>query len=126
MFLLLLLLFPTHWASRGITYLKLYPIVVIAHIFSGQLRNSKVIFHTDNWAVMNILNKASSKLLLMSLVRPLMVLSLKNNFTITSKHISGHSNVTPDRISRLQVIQLDLSEAGLETHKLLFLRNGTS
>ena len=107
--------YPTHWRDRSIAYLELYPIVVISHMVSSELKNTRIIFHTDNWSIMNILNKASSRCpLIMSLIRPLMSLALKNNFLINSKHLSGHLNNIPDRISRFQVTQQELLQAGLD------------
>ncbi len=109
------IVFPKHWSDRGIVYLELFPIVVMAHICQNQLKDTRVIFHTDNWAVMNILNKASSKLpIIMTLVRPLMTLALKNNVLITSKHIFGHLNLIPDRISRFQITQEELTSLGMD------------
>ncbi len=107
--------YPPHWSNRSIAYLELYPIVVITHMFSSTLRNSRIIFHTDNWSIMHVLNKASSKCpLIMTLIRPLMSLALKNNFLITSKHVSGSLNLIPDRISRFQITSQDLKEAGMD------------
>ena len=107
--------YPSHWSARSIAYLELYPIVVITHLFCADLKDSRIIFHTDNWSIMHVLNKASSKCpLIMTLVRPLMSLALKHNFLITSRHVSGSLNLIPDRISRFQITHQDLKKAGMD------------
>ncbi len=96
--------YPEHWAERRITYLELYPIVVAAHIFVQELRGKKVIFHTDNYAVMTILNKCTSpNPKFMPLVRKLVILAMKNRIKFCSKHVKGTCNSIADAISRFQV-----------------------
>ncbi len=75
----------------------------------------RTIFHTANIAVMAILNKSSSKKPeIVKVIRPLMILSLKNNFVITSDYLPGISNDLPDKISRFQVSTEDLTKMGLQ------------
>ncbi len=106
--------YPSHWIKKGITFLELYPIVVMAHVVSSKIKGKKVVFHTDNIAVMAILNKCSSKHSeIMKLVRALMLLSLQNNFIITSAYLPGIQNVLPDKISRFQASTEDLMRMNL-------------
>ncbi len=96
--------YPPSWSERGITYLELYPIVVGAHIFVEHLAGKKIIFFTDNYAVMVILNKCTSpNKKFMPLIRKLVLLSMKYRFRIVSKHVKGALNIVPDKISRFQV-----------------------
>ena len=98
------IIYPESWAARKITYLELYPIVVAAHIFVRELAGKKVIFHTDNYAVMTILNKCTSpNPKFMPLVRKLVALLMKHRIKFCSKHVRGICNGTSDTISRLQV-----------------------
>ena len=57
----------------------------MAHTMTHRLAGKRMVFHTDNIPVMAILNNASSKKPeIMKMVRPLMLLFLKNNFIATS------------------------------------------
>ncbi len=103
--------YPEHWAQKRITYLELYPIVVAAHMFAKELSGKKVVFYTDNHAVMSILNKCTSpNPKFMPLIRKLVLLIMRNNIRISSRHIRGICNVTADVISRFQVTELFLAE----------------
>ncbi len=110
------IIFPKHWQSYHITFLELYPIIVAAHIFIGKLANKSVIFHTDNYGVMSMLNKCTSpNPKFMLLLRKLALLSLQYNFRFSSKHLPGIENNAPDIISRLQVTGAFLEKYGLRT-----------
>ena len=112
--------YPDNWKDLGIVFLELYPIVVMAHMIAPQIANSKIIFHTDNITVMHILNSHTSKSpLIMDLIRPLVLLSLSYNFTITSLHVKGSLNVIPDVLSHFQEDRLFLLNHGLEVDPLL-------
>lgn len=107
--------FPPTWHGRNIAFLELYPVFVLLYMFGGSMANSTIIFHCDNEAVTVILNKQSSKdSSLMSIVRQLVLLLVKHNIHLTSKHIPGLMNILPDRISRFQVTPHLLSQYGME------------
>ena len=96
--------YPTSWQHFHITILELYPILVMVHVFGHLLRNSNILFHCDNSAVVAILNKQSSKdKTVMKLVRPLVLYLVGHNISLRSIHIPGLLNVLPDKISRFQV-----------------------
>ncbi len=106
--------YPPDWASRHITYLELFPVVVGAHIFKHIFSGKKIVFYTDNYAVMVILNKCTSpNKKFMPLVRQLVLLSMQYQFRITSKHVRGIFNLVPDKISRFQ-----MSDEFLRQHNL--------
>ena len=108
------IVYPEHWSKRSITYLELYPVVVGAHMFVHVLAGKRIVFYTDNYAVMVILNKCTSpNPKFMPLVRKLVLLSMKHGFRIVSRHLKGTLNIVSDRISRFQV-----SESFLHSHGL--------
>ena len=85
------------------------------HLVSSELINKRIIFHYDNQAIVNIINKQSSKCtLIMKLMRPMVLLMLQNNITFTAVHIPGKSNIVSDALSRSQATTEMLSELGME------------
>lgn len=63
----------------------------------------KLLFHTDNKALVEILNKKSSKSKqVMQLVRPLILVAMLNNIHFKAFHIEGYKNSIADSISRKQ------------------------
>ena len=68
------------------------------------MSNSNILFLCDNKAVTDIINKQSSKdKIVMIIIRPLVMEAIQHNIMLLAKHISGKSNILPDRISRFQV-----------------------
>ena len=96
---------PEHWIKSGIlsdiTFLELFPIVVAVNIWGSYLRNRKIIFNSDNQAVVTIINKKSSKSeRVMTLVRSLVLSTLTQNIMIKSVFIKGKLNLIADSLSR--------------------------
>jgi hypothetical protein len=88
----------------GITTLELFPIYVLIGLFGEKIRNSSVLFHSDNEGVVDVLNKQSSPNdVIMNVVRPLVLLLIDNNIMLRSKHVPGIHNTLCDQISRFQV-----------------------
>lgn len=82
---------------------ELFPIVIALEHWGQGLRDSKVLFLTDNMAVVEIINKQTSKeKVLMTLIRRLVLSALRFNILFCAKHIPGKHNVIADRLSRLQ------------------------
>ena len=104
--------FGSHWfahpwqddlAIREITYKELFPIVLALEIWGHLLRNNRIIFRTDNQAVVAIINKQTSKdIHVMVLVRRLVSSALKFNIQFKAEHIYGYTNVVADKLSRLK------------------------
>lgn len=88
---------------RDITFLELVPIVLSVMVWGEALSGKKVQFHTDNMALVAILNSQSSKSpRIMCLLRQLVLFVMKYNITFKAKHIAGLDNSIADAISRKQ------------------------
>jgi hypothetical protein len=110
--------YTPQWQELHITILEFYPIFVLVSIFGHLMKNSNILFHCDNSAVTAIINKQSSKdRTAMKIIRPLVLLLVKFNICLRSKHIPGVLNVLPDRISRFQVTPSLLREYGMAAEK---------
>ena len=97
-------IWPSEWEGFDITFLELYPIVLAAHLRGTRFSNQTVEFHTDNMALVSILNKSSSKKPhIMTLVRALVLAMLKYNFTFYAIHVPGVENILADALSRQQM-----------------------
>lgn len=97
--------FVGHWkedmATQSIAAKELFPIVLALEIWGLKLKNRRVLFMTDNAAVVEIINKTSSKCtVIMTLVRRLVLAGMRHNIHFRSKHIPGKSNVVADHLSR--------------------------
>jgi hypothetical protein len=107
--------YPTSWHHLHITVLELYPIFVLVSMFGQLLQNHNILFHCDNSAVNAIINSQTSKdKHVMSIIRPLVLMLMKFNISLKSKHIPGTSNVLSDRISRFQVTDELLRSHGMQ------------
>jgi hypothetical protein len=101
----------------GITILELYPIYVLIGVFGHKIRNSTILFHSDNTGVVEVINKqTSSSKVAMRIVRPLVLLLIKHNIGLRSVHVPGIENVVPDTISRFQETPEFLMQHGMQLH----------
>lgn len=103
--------FPKEWQftdiMKDMTYLELIPIALAVYLWGDQFRNKKIIFHSDNSALVSILNNRSSKSeRVMSLLRPIVYSSLQLNFHFKAKFLFSVENGIADAISRQQVKRL--------------------
>lgn len=88
----------------NITFKELFPIVIAVETWGQALANQSILFHSDNIAVVEIINKISSKdTSVMCLVRRLVLACLRHNILFQAQHIPGKINTLPDLLSRLQV-----------------------
>lgn len=95
---------PESWRGFHITVKELFPIILALELWGDKMQNQCIIFHSDNIAVVSIINKQSSKeKTLMSLVRRLVVQSLKYNIMFKSEHLSSLQNDLADKLSRQQI-----------------------
>ncbi|XP_062618317.1 uncharacterized protein LOC134279921 [Saccostrea cucullata] len=91
-----------HLQEYDITFKELLPIVVAVETWGESLANSSILFYSDNMAVVNIINKISSKdVPVMHLVRRLVLACLRFNILFKAEHIPGKLNILPDLLSRL-------------------------
>ena len=95
---------PSNVDRTDITILELYPIVLSVNLWGDKIRNRNIEFHTDNMALVSIINStSSSKENIMALVRILVSTMLRFNFTFRAVHIPGVHNDLADALSRLQI-----------------------
>ena len=106
-------IFRTHWtygtwpesiSAFHITFKELFPIVLSVEVWGPLLRNKCIVLHTDNMAVVHVLNNQTSKNPdIMVLVRRFVIACMRQNILIHAEHIPGIYNVLPDLLSRLQI-----------------------
>ena len=100
--------FHGKWSDKcrgmNIALLELYPICLALHLWSDQLSNKCITIHSDNIAVVHIINNCTSKDQdLMILVRKLVSICMSRNIFVRSTHICGKFNITSDFLSRDKV-----------------------
>ena len=95
---------PSAIEHLPITYKEMFPIVLAFKVWSEALRNQCITLHCDNYAVVYILNKQTSRdPSIMTLVRQFVVICMINNILIKAVHVPGEKNILPDLLSRFQV-----------------------
>ena len=88
----------------NIAVLEFYPILLALLIWAEELRDKSILLRSDNMAVVCVINNNTTKdKTIMILVRKLVLLCLKYNILVKSKHIPGKQNVISDLLSRSQV-----------------------
>ena len=105
--------------SLNILILEFIPIVIALHLFASKLSNKSIVFHTDNLALVHVINNQTTKCSqTMHLVRKMVVQCLKFNINFHAKHIPGHMNQLADFLSRLKVDFAKQLDPGLIDHPL--------
>ena len=105
---------PEQWKSLHISFLEMFPIYVCLHMFAHKLKNSSILFYSDNMGVVHIINNQSSKChYIMQLIRPLVLTLLHHNIQLKAAHIPGVDNTLCDSISRFQVTPALLQQYGV-------------
>ena len=99
---------PQVWHDSGITAnittLEIFPILVSLHIWGDTLAQKKIKFMCDNMAVVEIINRMTSKSEhVMVILRQITLVCLFRNIVIRACHVPGTKNVLCDALSRLQV-----------------------
>ena len=96
--------FPDKWHNFNVTFLEFFPIVIAVHIWGTSMANRCVLFFTDNAALVDIINKQTSKhKSVMVLLRDLVLSCLRYNILFRARHVPGLQNSQADYISRFQV-----------------------
>ena len=93
----------------SIAYKELFPVVIAAHLWGDQWANRRVCFRLDNYSVVHILNARTSRdHYIMVLLRSLLGVAARYNFTFEALHIPGANNPVADALSRFnwQVFRL--------------------
>ena len=97
------------------SFLELVPIFIALHMWSETFTESVVLIHTDNEALVPILNNLYSKdQKISALLRPIALLCMQNNMVIIAKHIAGKLNVGADLLSRGRIPQFRVLMPGME------------
>lgn len=117
---------PPELAQLGITFKELFPIVLAFEVWGEHMKDKCIILHSDNLAVVHVLNKQSSKdPIVMKLLRRLVLQAMHFNILFKAEHIPGKSNVLPDLLSRLQVAKfkdlaphMNVSQTPISRHLL--------
>lgn len=102
--------------NQSIQWKELYPIVLAAATWGHHWSSKRILFLSDNQAVVSILQSGTSRSPeIMSLVRCLHLCAAKHNFSHTAKHVPGVSNSIADALSRfnMQVFRQLAPEADL-------------
>ena len=95
---------PKPWQSLNITALELFPLVIALHICGDQLTDKCVTFVTNNAALVEIINKQTSKhKIVVILIRDMVLTTFKFNIFFTARHPPGKLNKHADLISRYQI-----------------------
>ena len=92
---------PQSWASINIAVKELVPVVISAALWGGQWHRSTVCFHSDNMAVVSILQSGStSDVNALHLLRCFHFYSALFQFDYLAEHIPGVQNNAADALSR--------------------------
>lgn len=95
---------PASWRHRNIAFLEFYPIVLSLHLWGHTIKNQRVLFFTDNEALVHVINKQTCRDKdLMFFVRKLVLVCLNYNICFKAKHVPGLQNKLADSLSRLQL-----------------------
>ena len=109
--------FPPTWKTTNIALKELLPIVIAVRLWAHVLRDKRIMFFTDNMAIVSVINHTTSKDTdIMCLVRQLVSVSLINNILFCAKHIPGRHNLIPDLLSRSQVAKAQSLAPWLDRH----------
>lgn len=82
---------------------ELFPIVLALEVWGPSLANKKILFMSDNEAIVHVLNKQSCKEKThMKLIRRLVLTSLSYNIYFKAKHIAGKKKLLANKLSRFQ------------------------
>ena len=95
---------PVKWQSKNITTKELFPNVLALKLWGSAIENKCIVFHTDNEAVVHIINNQTCKdEEIMQLVGEIVVTLMQRNILFRAVHIKGILNLTADFLSRMQI-----------------------
>ena len=106
---------PDSWRLHNIAFLEFYPIVLSLHLWGHEMKNRRVLFFTDNEALVHVINRQSCRDKdLMFFVRELVLVCLRHNVHFKAKHILGLHNKLADSV--VSVTIADIQAAGTSSH----------
>ena len=89
--------------ATSMALLELYPIGVACFLWGCQWQKKRILFHCDNMATVQKINKGRSKVKIINkLMRKLTWLAAQYSFTDHAEHVNGKLNNIADAISRFQ------------------------
>ena len=95
---------PSEWSGQNIMLLEFLPVVTPSQLWGPRLSNKRILFFTDNMALVHIINKCSSwDGKIMILVRRLVITAMWHNILFKAKHFAGSQNKLADSLSHLQL-----------------------
>ena len=87
----------------SIAYKEFFPDVIAAHLWGDQWANRRVCFRLDNFSVVHFLNARTCRdHHIMGLVRSLLSVAARFNFTFQAQHIPGLANPVADELYRFR------------------------
>ena len=96
---------PLSWQEVDISAKELVPIVVAAAVWGRSWQQRHVVFHSDNAAVVAVVQHKSAKSpLLLHLLRCLYFYAVHFQFAYSAVHVPGVSNVAADALSRNNIL----------------------
>ncbi|KAM8939578.1 uncharacterized protein RCH25_053265 [Pelodytes ibericus] len=100
-------LWPDAWAGsrllKNLAFLELFPLLVALTLWGGCMRDRRVVFFSDNLAVVHSVNNLSAASApVVRLLRRFVLLCMELNISFRAKHVPGHLNVIADALSRFQ------------------------
>ncbi len=109
---------PESWKNLNIAFLELYHILLLLKMFGYKMANSNILFHCDNMAIVQLINKQTSRdMTIMMLLRPLVLALLSHNIQFRSQHLNSADNYLDDAVSQFQETPEILQSAGLHSHR---------
>ena len=119
-------IFQSHWfygawsktySEMNITFKEMFPIVLAFEVWGVSLANKCISLHSDNMAVVHILNKQTSKdKNIMFLVRRFVLSCMQHNILTRAVHIPGKLNTSADLLSRFQVKEFLLQSTAMDPY----------
>ena len=99
---------PASWIEQSfmseLSFLELVPVLLAIFTWCSFFTNKKLLLRTDNEALVAIINKRTSKSKhIMQLIRPLVLVTMRNNMQFKAVHIPGSKNEIADSLSRFQM-----------------------
>lgn len=92
------------WRGQSIALLEFYPIALAVSVWAKAFSNRCIVFHSDNEAVVHIINRqTSTDNQIMCLLRQMVLTCLQHNILFTAVYFEGRKNVLADALSGFQV-----------------------
>lgn len=101
---------PGDWANKefmsDLSFLEMVPVLMALYIWGDEFKNQRILFKIDNQSLVIILNKRTSRSkYVMQLLRPFVLLTMRNNIQFRAVHIFSSKNPIADALSRFQMVR---------------------